>query len=413
MDFLSTPNRRKFLFAVLYFCEGAPIGFIWWMLPTQLRSEGVPVAQITTLTSLLVLPWALKFLWAPVVDTIQSLRWSLRSWIISAQVLMMVTLFPLLFLDFSSHYPIIVILLIAHTISAATQDVAIDALCIATVPGGEQGSVNGWMQAGMLMGRSLFGGVALLVSSATGTSVVLGGMILMIGSITLFLYFNDLRPSIRIERKKFSETLISLNTIVRQRSTWFGLAFAVFGGIAYEGVGIVAGPYFVDRGISSQQIGIFFSLFSVGAMIIGALLGGLIGDKFGKRKAATFITLTTVLSVLLVAGIDIASSDENLILIFSGMITLYLTIGMFTTVTYALFMEATDKRFGATQFSAYMGATNLCEALASFSAGKLISAYDYPTAFTILAIISLCSIPLIRNITPPADRITSPTVNAT
>ncbi len=64
MDLLATPTRRKVLFAALYLSEGAPIGFIWWALPTRLRMAGVTVEQITLLTAVLVLPWAFKFLWA-------------------------------------------------------------------------------------------------------------------------------------------------------------------------------------------------------------------------------------------------------------------------------------------------------------------------------------------------------------
>ena len=59
MDLLQTSTGRKVLFASLYLSEGAPIGFIWWALPTKLRMEGYPVDEITKFTSILVLPWVL------------------------------------------------------------------------------------------------------------------------------------------------------------------------------------------------------------------------------------------------------------------------------------------------------------------------------------------------------------------
>ena len=146
MDRLS-PTQQKFLFALLYFCEGAPIGFIWWALPTQLRSAGVPIEQITLLTSILVLPWAFKFLWAPVVDSFRSERWNLRSWIVASQTVMSISLIPLLFFDFANDFPIIMASLLLHTAAAATQDVAIDALCISTIPPEHHGVFNGWMRS--------------------------------------------------------------------------------------------------------------------------------------------------------------------------------------------------------------------------------------------------------------------------
>lgn len=76
--------RHEVLFAALYFSEGAPVGFIWWALPTLLHEEGVAVEKSTALTALLVLPWMFKFLWAPIVDTWQTPRWTLRHWIVAA-----------------------------------------------------------------------------------------------------------------------------------------------------------------------------------------------------------------------------------------------------------------------------------------------------------------------------------------
>ena len=45
-------------------------------------------------------------------------------------------------------------LLLVHACAAATQDVSIDALCIASTPAEERGRLNGWMQAGMMIGRA-------------------------------------------------------------------------------------------------------------------------------------------------------------------------------------------------------------------------------------------------------------------
>lgn len=41
---LESARGRTAVFTVLYASEGAPIGFIWWALPTLLRSADVPVS---------------------------------------------------------------------------------------------------------------------------------------------------------------------------------------------------------------------------------------------------------------------------------------------------------------------------------------------------------------------------------
>lgn len=394
MNLQSSPARRKILFTILYFCEGAPIGFIWWMLPAQLRSAGVPVDQITAGTSLLVLPWALKFLWAPLVDTIQSQRWTLKAWIVSAQAMMILSLVPMIFFDPAESFPLAFTLLLLHTVSAATQDVAIDALCISSVQEAEYGSVNGWMQAGMLAGRSLFGGVGLYAAAYFGNTAVLLTMIVIIAGVTILIAAAALEMPIRTART-VSETLSLLRSIASKRSTWFAMAFAIFGGFAYEGVGIVAGPYFVDKGITTKDIGLFFSIVPVLAMMAGAMAGGYLSDRYGKRNIAAAMTSATATAVFILAALELIVTRQEIIFYFGGMTLLYFTIGMFTSSTYALFMEITDKRLGATQFSAYMGGTNLCESAAGLTTGWLVVQFGYAASFSLIALVSLTAIPFL------------------
>lgn len=179
-NLLATPARRKVLFATLYVSEGAPIGFLWIALPTQLKAAGVTVEEITAFTSLLVLPWIFKFLWAPMIDVCQGTYWTLRHWIIAAQTLMGLTLLPLAWGDLASQFRLWMPLLLAHAFCAATQDVAIDALCIRSTEPAERGRLNGWMQAGMLLGRSLLGGGALVLASLLGDGAVVALLVVTI-----------------------------------------------------------------------------------------------------------------------------------------------------------------------------------------------------------------------------------------
>jgi predicted MFS family arabinose efflux permease len=70
-------------------------------------------------------------------------------------------------------------------------------------------------------------------------------------------------------------------------------------------------------------------------------------------------------------------------------------IGWFTAASYALFMDWTDPRLGATQFSAFMGATNLCESWTAAVAGRMIPRYGYGASFGVLATIGALSLLLL------------------
>lgn len=401
MDLLATPPRRRLLFAVLYFAEGAPIGFLWWALPTILRDQGVAVDRIAALVSLLVLPWSLKFLWAPLLDVLRGPRWTLRGWIVSSQICMAVTLVPLAWIDPVDSFAWLAGLLSVHAVAAATQDVAIDALAIASTAETERGTVNGWMQAGMLIGRALFGGGALMLRSAVADGaevLVLAGAVAMTAAIALLYH----APQITTREPLTVGFVASLRRALSAPSTWFGLLFASVGGAAFEALGALAGPFLVDAGMRAAAVGRFFAAPAVGLMLVGGLIGGRVSDLAGRRRSVALFTALVAASVGCVAGLAEQGAEVPSLLV--SMAAVYLAIGLFTASSYALFMDLTDVRLGSTQFSAFMSATNLCEAWAALVAGKLVVTAGYPSAFGAMAVVTLAAIPLLLGAGHPSAR---------
>ena len=391
---MPTSFRRKFLFASLYFSEGAPIGFLWWALPTRLRASGLEVGDITSLLGILVLPWAFKFLGAPFVDIVRSRRWPLRAWIASCQILMGVLLLPTLLLDWRADFALIATLLILHAVAAATQDVAVDAYALAVVPVEQRGSINAWMQAGMLIGRSIFGGGALLLDARIGPAATIVLLVAAIWSSLAVLVIagepEPARPPATLATRGRA-FLAVLREVLRRRTTWLVLMFGAIGGAGFESVGLLVGPYLLDRGFSAEQIGGFLFLPTVAAMILGALVAGRHSDRSDRRHAVALSLVLMAATILLLAALDAPGSWLTLVLL--GL--LYFFIGAFTTASYALFMDMTDRRLGATQLSAYMSATNLCESWSAFAIGALVSALGYGAAFSVMAMASLVALPVL------------------
>lgn len=244
MNFFDTALRRKILFASLYFSEGAPIGFIWLALPTQLRSRQVPVDQITWLAAVVVLPWTFKFAWAPLVDLLRTRYWTLRHWIVTAQCVMGLSLAPLLWLDAKQQFTVLTALLLVHAFSAATQDVSIDALCISTTAPGERGQYNGWMQAGMLLGRASMGGGALVMAQYIGDRAVVGLLILATTFSMLLVVMSRPPENQHVAaggRLHWHYIRQSIGRAVAERNTWFGLTFALIGGAAFKSLEVISG----------------------------------------------------------------------------------------------------------------------------------------------------------------------------
>ncbi len=391
-------NRSRLLFALLYLGEGAPIGFIWWALPTWLRSQGLPIEQITALTAVLVLPWVGKFLWAPLIDRIRDTRRGLRGCIVIAQLTMGATLLPLTWLNLSEQFEIIRNLLILHAFAAATQDVAVDALALRIVPVADRGRLNGGMQAGMLIGRSVFGGGALVLSVSLGWPLLIYCLVGCVWLSTVAVLFMRNVEAIPVESPS-PRSRSGFLLILRRRSVWVGLLFAGTAGAAYEAAGVLCGPMLVDRGVPTDTVGWLFGIPVVGATIIGGLLGGVFSDRVGRNRLIGAGIVGFAAMVLLLGGLNSrpAVAPMAFFVVLTG---LYFCIGVFTVASYALFMELSRPPLAATQFSGFMSATNGCEAWASWLGGLIVSRFDYGMAFVVMSVLSLAALPLLRWLKP-------------
>jgi len=395
-------GRARLLYFSLYLAEGAPIGFVWWALPTRLRGAGVDVADITALTSTLVLPWALKFLWAPAVDTLRARGLRLTTWIAVSQLCMGASLVPLLFLDLTDQLGVLYPLLLVHAFAAATQDVAVDALCMAEVAPEHRGDINGWMQAGMLLGRAGFGGVLLLVEARIGMRPMVIALVATIWAALLVLVW--LRP-VEPAPPPPGATGRALATALRSGRIWLGLLHAAVAGAAYEGTAAVAGPWLRDRGLSQDTVGVLFAVPVVAAMAAGALVGGRLADRRGLRGTLMAAQGAVVVVVLALAVVAAAGSDAAAL---GLVVLLYAAVGAMTAASYALFMELAGGAAAATTFSAFMGMTNLCELWAVRAVGALHDGVGYPLAFAALALVTAAAVALVPFLRPP-PRISGPT----
>jgi predicted MFS family arabinose efflux permease len=185
---------------------------------------------------------------------------------------------------------------------------------------------------------------------------------------------------------------------LRRRTTWLGLLFAATAGAGFEVVGVFAGPFLETRGHDSAAIGLFLGVPAVGAMVIGALGGGHLADRFGIRRTVFVAGLALGAAVLVLAALTRGGAGR--VELLGTLTVIYLGIGVFTAASYALFMSLTDPALGATQFSAYMGATNLCESWSARAGGTLAARAGFASAFAWLAAIALAALALLPLLRP-------------
>ncbi len=389
---LATTRRKSFLFAALYLSEGAPIGYLWVALPTALRAAGVPLADVTALAALLVLPWTFKFAWAPLVDLGVRRGVPLQAVIVGAQAAMGATLLSLLALDPVRDFAALRSLLLAHALAAATQDVAIDAWCIRVARPAERARLTGWMQVGMLAGRSALGGGALVMTPLLGREAVIVLLVVVTTFSGLLVSFS--RSPASAPASPAEALGPALVGAFARPATWAGLAFALLAGAAPRALEVVSGPFLVDRGFSPGEVGWLLAGPFIVATMVGALAGGAVGDRVSRRRLVAGSLGLVASAVGLVAMLD-AGGVVGGAALATAIAASFLANGLFTAVSYALFMDLAAAGASATVFSAFMGATNGCEAWAVYTVGAFEAEHGYGAAFGLLASVSLAALAIV------------------
>ena len=367
-------------------------------MPAILREHGAGIDVIGSFTAILTLPWVFKFLWAPLVDVFRSPRFGFTRWIGFSQLLMCLSLLPLMFIPLAGNIFTWGVLLFIHSLCAATQDVAVDALVINAVVTKEKGMLNGYMQAGMLIARSIFGGGALVVVSSNGLPATIACMIAAIMATMLLLPFIKVPVEMQVLNDRMQKFKSNFKKIFSEKRTWYGIGFALTAAAAFEAAGAFVGPLFTDMQIPQKTIGYFYAIPVVVSMLVGGLLGGFLSDKLSRKKSVAIFLYGVVLmvSVIAILGINGSTvSHTTWLVLFS---TMYFFTGMFTAASYALFMDITNPSLGATQFSTYMAATNGCESWVVFTAGFIAASHGYHWAFLAMCGVSLSGLFFVRKL---------------
>ncbi|WP_187277740.1 MFS transporter [Methylobacterium sp. WL18] len=151
----------------LYVAFGLIYGVMQGGLPPLLRSRGIDLAAIGW-GFIVLIPFGLTFLWAPLIDAVRPLRNAPRiGWIVPMQALIVLML--LVVAEGEAWPPALLLLLgLVIAFAAATMDVALDALCTARVPALHRPTAGGLKVASLALGAIGGGGVFVAVSVELG-----------------------------------------------------------------------------------------------------------------------------------------------------------------------------------------------------------------------------------------------------
>lgn len=293
-------HRRVLLILPLGFASGLPLLLTYSTLSAWLATAGVRRAAIGAF-ALVGTPYAFKFLWSPLVDRLPppipiGRR---RGWAVTIQILLIATTVALGSCDPRHHLMLMGGLALAVAFLSASQDIVVDAYRIEILSRDLQGPGAGMIQVGYRIGMLASGAGALVIAARFGWFSAYATMALLLGAgMLVFLLGPEPSedPKGRVDESARSGVGDWFRTAVAgpfaefmRRPIWPLILVFVFGYKLGEGMAaVMSTPLYISLGFSLDEIAAISKFFGFFAIVLGALVGGLLTARLGIFRSLLF-----------------------------------------------------------------------------------------------------------------------------
>ncbi len=369
-------NPRVLIFLFLGFSCGLPYNLLGYSLSLWMTDVGVALA-VVGFFSLVLVPYSLKFLWAPFVDRFRVPLLSRKighkkAWALVFQTGLMISVFALSFygpdqntwvwtrsmadsagLGTFQVIPMQTFLLaLCVAFFAASQDIVVDALRIDTLESKELGEGASLYQFGYRMGMLLSGAGVVAVSGylSWNLSYFLVGCFIMVGFIGVLTMHEPKQPFIKHDSRWFRALVVDPFADFMKRRNWvMVLAFVILYKLCNAVLGRMALPFYRDIGFSNEQIALVSGAFGPWVTLAGIALGGVLVVRYPILKCLFYLGLFEILTSCAFAVFSLVGASLPvffLVIIFDNVIG-----GMGGAVFVAYLSGLCSRRYSATQYA--------------------------------------------------------------
>ena len=348
--------KRILSFTGFGFASGLPYVLVFITLTAWLRSEGLDLSVIGFF-GWITLTYSLKFLWAPFVDRFSiptlSIIGSRRSWILLMQIIILISLIFISFIDPTNNLLIFAIVALIIAFAGSIQDIAIDAYRIESAPLEDQGNLAAGYQFGYRISILVGSSLSLLIADAYSwpTAYQLMALIIALNLLCSFV----------ISTEEKNENLIKLNHInsvvepLKDFFERFGIKLAsmlLLIVATYRLTDIVMGPmanpFYIDLGYTLSEIG-YVKVVALIATIIGVFIGGFFIKKMGLYKSLMIGAFLVMLTNLLFSFAAI--SEKNLSVLSLIVASDSITAGIVGTVNITFLTSLVSTKYTGFQYA--------------------------------------------------------------
>lgn len=357
-------------------------GLTWGGLPAVLRDRGLPLDRIGLL-SLLILPWAVKFLWSPWVEaarvppgravrTAAVVTTGGAAAVAGLVVTGLLPLHPLL--------PVLAALLVV-AFATATVDIAVDGHAVGALEGRSLGWGNAAQVGGAYVGSAIGGGLFVVMVARWGWTA---GTLAMAALVAVLLgafiaVSRDATPAPAAVARPSLRRAWSRPEIRR------GLVLTAAFVVAQKAAMGMFGPYLIDLGLPLATVGLLAGGASLGLGLAGAVAGGALVRTIGiaatLRVALALQALLLGVMALSAGGIDLPRP----VLVGSALLAGSAVMAIGFTALYAQFMDWADPAQGGVDFTLFQCLDGAISMGLGVAAGIVAEAWGFGALFTLCA----------------------------
>ncbi|PHM60347.1 MFS transporter [Xenorhabdus ishibashii] len=362
-------------------------------MPAFLRNHGVTPDKIGLLY-LLMLPWALKFLWAPVVERYRksgSGDTNPRRIMLCGNLLIAL-LFGLMSLAKpAEHMPLIIAALFLITLCLTVVDTTTDGHAIDRLSPQHRPWSNVMQVGGSYLGAIIGSGLFLYLTSLYGWHIGSGMLVIVILLMSLPILF--IRKTQGQEQSQAPKTPItpSLKSALRRTPVKQALTLILLCMIGTRlSLGMLS-PFLIDRGVDLTQLGIIAASGGALAGLSGVLLGGIVVRKLGAIQTLLGIML---LECLVLVGIFwLAQQPETPLSLLSAA---YVFITLITAAKFvALYTQMMSLAAGVqsgVDFALMQSADMSIAIICSMLGGLIVTKASYSSLFALASLFTLAGL---------------------
>lgn len=420
-------DRRMATLLALGFSSGLPAPMVFANLSIWLRDEGVSRTDIG-LFALAATPYAINFLWAPLVDRLRlpffTARFGRRrGWALFTQMLLIVAIVVLAQAQPSVNLYAVALSVLFVTFMSATQDIVVDAYRVDILDPDQYGAgsavaIWGWHLGGTLIGGA--GGLVLAQAFGWNTAYLVLASGILVGMAAIYLspepeyrppadtIEHEQRAVAALQRLRwlrgwaaglaawlYVAVAAPFAEFMRRRGWVLILFFIVFFKFGDALLGRMSGVFYRELGFDYVQIAEVMKLYGFLANGVGVLVGGVLAARLGVFRALLVAGALAALTNLTYSWLAMSGQDWTVFII--AVVSDNFAMGLSSVAFVAYVSSLCNVAYTATQYALLASAGNIARIWLSASSGWMVDSLDgdWAVFFLLTALIAMLALPLV------------------